>query len=65
MVDDYNHFMNGVDIADQLRAKFNTQQRTARTWMPLFYQLLDTTIVNAYILFEYWKKAKPGLKKRI
>jgi len=26
MVDDYNHFINGVDIADQLRAKFSTEQ---------------------------------------
>jgi hypothetical protein len=63
MVDEYNHFMNGVDIADQLRAKFSTQQHTARSWMPLFYQLLDTAIVSAYILFEYWRKAKPGPKE--
>jgi hypothetical protein len=47
---DYNHFMNGVDIADQLRAKFTTEQRTHRTWLPLFY-CLDTSIVNAYIHF--------------
>jgi hypothetical protein len=31
IVDDYNHFMNGVDIADQLRAKFTTEQRVQRT----------------------------------
>jgi hypothetical protein len=31
MVDDYNYFMNGVDIADQLRAKFTVHQRTHRT----------------------------------
>jgi hypothetical protein len=26
-IDDYNHYMGGVDIADQLRAGFSTQQR--------------------------------------
>jgi hypothetical protein len=50
MVDDYNHFMNGVDIADQLRAKFTTEQRTHRSWLPLFYFCLNTAIINAYIV---------------
>jgi len=67
MVDDYNHFMNGVDIADQLRATFTTEQQTSRTWMPLFYYLLDTAICNAYILSEHYRKSKPSYdpKKRI
>ena len=51
MVDDYNHFMNSVDIANQLQAKFTTKQQTHRTWLPLFYFYLDTAIVNAYILY--------------
>jgi hypothetical protein len=50
IVDDYNYFMNGVDIADQLRAKFTVHQRTHQTWLPLFYFCLDTTVVNAYLL---------------
>jgi Transposase IS4 len=59
MVDDYNYFMNGVDIADQLRARFTTEQQTSRTWMPLFYYLLDTAICNAYILSEHYRKSRP------
>jgi hypothetical protein len=43
--------MNGVDIADQLQAKFTTEQQTVRTWLPLFYFCLDTAVVNAYLLF--------------
>ena len=58
MVDDYNHFMNGVDIADQLRARFSTQLQSSRTWMPVFYYLLDTAIGNAYILSEHHRKSK-------
>jgi len=54
MVDDYNYFMNGVDIANQLRAKFTTQIQSSRTWMPMFYYLLDTAICNAYILSKHY-----------
>jgi len=57
IVDDYNYFMNGVDIADQLRARFTTQLQSSRTWMPLFYYLLDTAICNAYILSEHYCKS--------
>jgi len=47
-IDDYNYHMGGVDIADQLRSYYCTQQRSCRNWYPLFYWLLDTTLVNAY-----------------
>jgi hypothetical protein len=36
-IDDYNHHMGGVDIADQLWAGFSTQQRGVKPWRPLFY----------------------------
>jgi hypothetical protein len=58
MVDDYNHFMNGVDITDQLREKFTTQIQSSRTWMPMFYYLLDTAICNAYVLSEHHQKSQ-------
>jgi hypothetical protein len=64
MVDDYNHFMNGVDVADQLWAKFTTEQRTHRSWLPLFYFCLDTAIINAYILYmAYWNPSITAKKK--
>lgn len=47
-IDDYNYYMGGVDIADQLRSYYPTQQRSCRNWYPLFYWLLDTTLVNCY-----------------
>ncbi|GMF56648.1 unnamed protein product [Phytophthora fragariaefolia] len=46
-VDDYNHYMVGVDIADQYRAYYATQLFSYRTWVPIFFWLLDTTIINA------------------
>jgi len=57
-IDDYNRFIGGVDIADQLRAGFSTQQRGVKPWRPLFYWLLDSTIINAFILSEHERKAK-------
>ena len=57
-IDDYNHFIGGVDIANQLRAGFSIQRRGVKPWRPLFYWLLDSTIINAFILSEHERKAK-------
>ena len=48
-IDMYNHFMNGVDIADQLRSYYNTQKSHWKSWKALWHFLLDTTITNAYL----------------
>lgn len=48
IIDDYNNNMNGVDVADQLRSYYSTQKMTQRTWMALFFWLLDTAIINSY-----------------
>jgi hypothetical protein len=63
MTDDYNHYMGGVDIANQLRTGFSTQQRGVKPWMALFYWLLDTSTINAFRIFEHQRKASLGLKK--
>jgi hypothetical protein len=49
----YNQYMGGVDIADQLWAGFSTQQHRVKPWKPLFYWLLDTLIINAFHLLEH------------
>ena len=48
-IDMYNHFMNGVDIADQLRSYYNTQKAYWKSWKVLWHFLLDTTITNVYL----------------
>jgi hypothetical protein len=64
IVDNYNYYMNRVDIANQLRAKFTTRQQTHQSWLPLFYFCLDTTIVNAYILFiAHWNLSQATKRK--
>jgi hypothetical protein len=50
-IDAYNHYMGGVDIANQYRAVFTTlRPQNLRYWKPLFYWLLDIAIVNSYLL---------------
>ncbi|CAG8793134.1 24728_t:CDS:2, partial [Cetraspora pellucida] len=49
-VDDYNHYMGRVDIADQLRSYYSTQLTIFRVWVPLFFWLLDTAIINSYLI---------------
>ena len=47
---DYNNWMGGVDIHDQLRSYYTTQITTVRTWLPLFFWALDAAVINAYII---------------
>jgi len=60
MIDDYNQFMGGVDIADQLRSNYPTHQKSRRTWLPLWFWALDTTITNAYVIGTHFKTLSTG-----
>ena len=37
IIDNYNHNMGGVDVADQLRIYYSTQLTISQTWMPYFF----------------------------
>ena len=52
-IDDYNYNINRVDIADQLRAEMSTYRITRQSWFPYWFWLLDTTIVNAFLLWHW------------
>lgn len=58
-INDYNHSMNGVDIADQLREGYETQRKAWRNWWPLFYFIIDQSCINAYLI---WKSFAPSRK---
>ena len=58
-IDMYNHLMNSVDRADQIR----TNRRNYRTWKPLWNYLFQTTIRNAVLIWidqGYSTKKKGG-----
>lgn len=52
IVDRYNYNMDRVDIADQLWAVYRLQKPTIRTWLSLFFWLLDVFVMNSYMLLS-------------
>ncbi len=50
-IDDYNHGMNGVDIANQLRSAYSCARPLEAQWPRVpFYYLVDTAVVNAFLI---------------
>ncbi|PMD16788.1 hypothetical protein NA56DRAFT_302562 [Hyaloscypha hepaticicola] len=52
LIDDYNYNMNGVDRFDRLRKDVRIKEVTRRSWLPYWFWLLDTALINAYILWK-------------
>ena len=57
-IDDYNHHMNGMDVANQMRASYTTHIVTERNWLPILYWLLDAAIVNAFRIQQIYYQQK-------
>ncbi len=51
-IDDYNHHIGGVDIADQLREDLSIAQITVRAWLVYLFWLIDSALINAFILWR-------------
>ena len=56
LIDDYNHWMGGVDVADQRIAYYNSDLRCQRNWIPMFLQVLSIIRTNSYIVHSSIKK---------
>ena len=52
VVNTYNHSMNGVEISDQLTVFYSFVRRTRKWWRKLFFYLLETSVVNSYLLYR-------------
>lgn len=68
-ISDYNKFMGGVDRFDQYMATYSVAQKSRWWWLKLFYYMLDTSIVNSYLLYKsscanYRKKPISALEFR-
>ena len=50
LIDDYNHFMGGVDQFDQLRSYYSILRTHYKTWRPLFTLLIEISLVNSFKL---------------
>ena len=62
----YNQNKSGVDQADQSRQYCHLRiKQLRRWWIPLFFFMLDTTIENARIAFNWGKSKKERLPTKI
>ena len=50
-IDDYNHFMNGIDRHDQLTVYYGFSHRHKKWWKRCCFHLIEVAIVNTYILY--------------
>ena len=54
---DYNTYMGGVDLSDQMFRMYSVASRTQKWWKTLFFHFFDIAVVNAYLI---WKHSKPA-----
>ncbi|XP_015754845.1 PREDICTED: piggyBac transposable element-derived protein 4-like [Acropora digitifera] len=60
---DYNRFMSAVDRSNQILATHSVHQKSMRWWKAVFFDGIDTAIVNSYILFMEYRRKFPGDKR--
>ena len=64
LIDDYNHWMGGVDLADQRIAYYHPNLRCRRNWIPMFIQIMSIIRSNSYIIHkDHFKTNSMGHKK--
>ena len=55
----YNHFMKGVDTADQMRSYYSSLKQYRKTWKPLFHFILDTIVTNYFKMSSFANRGWP------
>ncbi|XP_025760986.1 piggyBac transposable element-derived protein 4-like [Oreochromis niloticus] len=62
MILDYNSTKGGVDNLDKVTATYSCQRKTARWLLVIFYNILDVSAYNAYVLWteinQHWNAGK-------
>ena len=56
LITDYNKFMGGVDLADNMVSNYRIRVRGKKWWWPIFSNYVDVSMVNAWRL---WQCAHP------
>jgi len=51
-IDDCNHNMGGVDIADSMCSYYDTQLTSFRTWWLILFSVYDTMVTHAYFIYQ-------------
>ena len=58
LIDDYNHWMGGVDLKDQRITYYHPNLRCYRNWIPILTQILSIIRNNAFIIHRAHFKGK-------
>lgn len=59
LIENYNRYMGGVDVADQRRLQCNsTVMGQNRWWLKLFFYMLDVATSNALVLYKLATKPR-------
>ena len=57
VIERYNVYLNAVDKSDQMLSKHNLLHICVRWWKTLFFNMIDISIVNRYVLFREYQKS--------
>ena len=52
IIEDYNTFMGGVDMADQAMCYYSLGRKTLKWWRRVFWRLHDMAITNAFVIYK-------------
>ncbi len=60
MLEKYNRSMGGVDKSDQYISYHKVRRKTVKYWKTMFYHLIDVSVVNAHILYNWLQLQNSG-----
>ena len=61
---EYRKYMGAVDKADMLKSLYETDRKSSRWYLRIFFYFLDVSVVNAYVIHKCLKNTpKLGLKQ--
>ena len=64
IIKDYNGHMNGVDIHDQLKTAYEIDRKSKfRYYLRIFFDLMDSCVVNAHVIYKKKINSKVNLFK--
>ena len=64
VIDEYNHNMNGIDQANQLRASMSiSRPREHRVWIPMWQFCFEISTVNAFLCWRFGRSSKHRLHR--
>ena len=59
---DYQWYMRGVDRNDQMEQYYNIERHSTKWWKRIFYYLVESAILNSYIMEAHVRPAEHAQK---